>query len=170
MQVEAYTEFGVATGNVSPPGGPRDELEADGALVIDDGQWYPLDGGAPRALTSRPVSADDILLLSMTDDPDVPIHSTWHPILLEAGPFTVTGELPTQPGFDPGRALTRPGGTFLLLRDVHVLVRDRPNAAPIDRPYALVNRYAIDRVAADLTLAFYFPGAVLETPEGRPAA
>src|SRR6185295_19291107 len=98
------------------------------------------------------------------------VHHMWHPILLEAGPFTVTGELPTQPGFDPGRALMRPTGTFLLLRDVHVELKDRPNTGVVDRPFALVNRYTIDRVAADLTLGFFFPGAVLETPEGRPAA
>lgn len=170
MKVEAYTAVGVATGSATPSGGPRDALEADGSLVIDDGSWYPLDGSGPRALTSRPVAAEDILVLSMAEDPEVPIHSTWHPILLDAGPFTVTGELPTQPGFDPGRALTRPAGTFLLLRDVHVELRERPNTGAVDRPFALVNRYAIDRVAADLTLGFYFPGAVLETPEGRPAA
>jgi len=170
MKVEAYTAEGVATGDASPPGGPRDGLESDGALVIDGGAWYPLDGGTPRALGPGAVSADDILVLSMPEDPDVPIHSTWHPILLEAGPFTVTGELPTQPGFDPGRALTRPGGTFVLLRDVHVVLRDRPNSSVIDRAFALVNRFAIDRVAAELTLSFFFPGAILETPEGRPAA
>ena len=170
MQVEAYTAIGVATGSASPSGGPRDALEAEGSLTIDGGSWYPLDGSGPRALTSRPVSADDILVLSLTEDPEVPAHHTWHPILLEAGPFTITGELPTQPGFDPHRAITRPGGTFLLLRDVHVVLKDRPASGAVDRPFALVNRYAIDRAAAELALDFYFPGAVLETPEGRPAA
>ena len=169
MQVEAYTAIGVATGSASPSGGPRDALEG-GSLTIDGGSWYPLDGSGPRELTSRPVSADDILVLSLTEDPEVPAHHTWHPILLEAGPFTITGELPTQPGFDPHRAISRPGGMFLLLRDVHVVLRDRPETGAVDRPFALVNRYAIDRAAAELALDFYFPGAVLETPEGRPAA
>ena len=170
MQVEAYTANGVATGSASPSAGPRDALEADGSLTIDGGSWYPLDGSGPRALTSRPVAADDILVLSLAEDPEVPVHHTWHPILLEAGPFTVTGELPTQPGFDPGRSLSRPSGQFLLLRDVHLVLREQPNTGAVDRPYALVNRYAIDRVATDITLGFFFPGAVLETPEGRPAA
>ena len=170
MQVEAYTALGVASGSVSRPAGPRDMLEADGSLVIDGGSWYPLDGSGPHALTSRPVAADDILVLSLPEDPEAHVHSTWHPISLDVGPFTVTGELPTQPGFDPGRALARPSGTFLLLRDVHLELKDRPNTGAVDRPYALVNRYAIDRVGSDLTLGFFFPGAVLETPEGRPAA
>ena len=170
MQVEAYTALGVATGSASSSVGPRDALESGGALTIDGGSWYPLDGSSPRALTSRPVAADDILVLSLAEAPDVPVHHTWHPILLEAGPFTVTGELPTQPGFDPGRSLARPSGQFLLLRDVHVVIRGRPDSGAVDRPYALVNRYAIDRVATDITLGFYFPGAVFETPEGRPAA
>jgi len=170
MQVEAYTALGVATGSASMANGPRDALEGGGELTIDGGSWYPLDGSDPRTLTSRPVAADDILVLSCAEDPEVPIHSTWHPIRLDAGPFTVTGELPTQPGFDPGRSLSRPAGTFLLLRDVHVVLRERPDSGAVDRPYALVNRYAIDRVATDITLGFFFPGAVFETPEGRPAA
>jgi hypothetical protein len=170
VQVEAYTALGVASGSVERDAGPRDCLEADGALTIDGGSWYPLDGSGPRTLTSRPVPADDILVLSMSEDPDGHIHQTWHPIEVDAGPFTLTGELPTQPGFDPGRSLARPTHTFVLLRDVHLELKGQPNTGAVDRPFALVNRYAIDRVATDLTLAFFFPGAVLETPEGRPAA
>jgi hypothetical protein len=169
MQVEAYTAIGVATGHVSQSGGPREGLEGFGMLVVADGAWYPLDGSAPRSVAEQRLAADDIIVVALEDDPDVPVHATWHPILLEAGPFTVTGELPTQPGFDPGRALTRPAGTFLMLRDVKVELRDRPNMGEVDRPFALVNRFAIDRVAADLTLGFYFPGARLETPQGAPA-
>lgn len=170
MQVEAYTALGVATGSTSLSNGPRDALDDGGSLTIDGGSWYPLDGSDPRALTSRPVSADDILVLSLTEDHEVPIHSTWHPIALEAGPFTITGELPTQPGFDPGRSISRPSHVFLLLRDVHVELRQRPDTGAVDRPFALVNRYAVDRASSDMDLGFYFPGAVLDTPEGRPAA
>jgi hypothetical protein len=34
--------------------------------------------------------------------------------------------------------------------------------------YALVNRYAVDRVSADIMLGFFFPGAVMDTAEGNP--
>ena len=34
-------------------------------------------------------------------------------ISLVVGPYIVAGELPTLPGFDPGRALTRPSGEFV---------------------------------------------------------
>jgi hypothetical protein len=62
------------------------------------------------------------------------------------------------PGFDPGRALARPTGEFVQLRDVSVgLVAD--DADGLHRPVALVNRYVVDRVEADLMLGFFFPGA-----------
>ena len=169
MHVEAYTAVGVVTGAISPPGGLRDVLEANGALVFVEGALYPLDGGAARPVDGRPLSADDILVVGLEVDPEVPIHSTWHPIVLEAGPFRISGELPTLPGFDPGRALTRPGGTFLVLRDVRLELLAGRSAGVVERPFALVNRYAIDRVAAELVLGFFFPGARLETPQGRPA-
>lgn len=169
MQVEAYTATGVATGIVSRPGGPRDGLDAFGLLVIDEGTWYPLDGGPPRPMAGARLAADDVLVVGLDEDPDVPVHAMWHQILLDAGPFRITGELPTQPGFDPGRALARPGGTFVMLRDVRIEIHDQPNLGAVNRPFGLVNRYAIDRVAADLTLGFFFPGARLETPQGAPA-
>ncbi len=169
MQVEAYTAVGVVTGGVAPAGGLHGGLESEGALVFDTGAFYPLDGGAPRRLDARPVAADDILALGLSEDPETPVFAVWHPITLEAGPYRLTGELPTQPGFDPGRALTRPGGSFLLLRAVRLELLGGPAAWAHERPWALVNRYTIDRVAADLVLGFFFPGARLETPEGRPA-
>ena len=36
------------------------------------------------------------------------------------------------------------------------------------RPHAFVNRYAVDRVAADIDLGRYFPGAHYLTAAGRP--
>ena len=70
--------------------------------------------------------------------------------------------MPTFPGFDPGRALTRPTGDFVLLRDVRIGPRDAgdPLAAgvPAGR-HALVNRYGVESVACDLMLGFFFPGA-----------
>ena len=65
--------------------------------------------------------------------------------------------MPTLPGFDPGRALARPTGEFVLLRTSGVGPR-RPGRRRHPAA-ALVNRYAVDRVAADLMLGFFFPGA-----------
>jgi hypothetical protein len=55
------------------------------------------------------------------------------------------------PGFDPGRALARPTGEFVQLRDVTIsLLAEDGTGLP--RPMALVNRYVVDRVEADLML------------------
>ena len=66
------------------------------------------------------------------------------------------------PGFDPGRALTRPSGEFLLLRDVRLSVRARPEAGVALGDHALINRYAVERIRADLMLGFFFPGAAVD--------
>ena len=70
------------------------------------------------AAGSLAIPSDDVLVAVADDDPGIPVHAAWHHIELETGPYTIEGELATLPGFDPGRALTRPSGEFLLLRDV----------------------------------------------------
>ena len=97
-----------------------------------------------------------------------PIHASWHPVELDVGPYRLTGELPTLPGFDPGRALSRPGGPFVLLRDVRLDLVGHPEGGSVERRHAFVNRYAVERVAADIELGFYFPGATFLTAGGRP--
>jgi hypothetical protein len=89
---------------------------------------------------------------------------------LDAGPYRIAGELPTQPGFDPGRALARPGGLFILLRGVRVEIIGHHEAGRVERPHAFVNRYAVEQVAADIDLGFYFPGARFMTGTGQPRA
>jgi hypothetical protein len=69
------------------------------------------------------------------------------------------------PGFDPGRALTRPTGEFVLLRDVRLELIDRPDVGSVAMPHGFVNRYTVERVEADLMLGFFFPGA--EVDESR---
>jgi hypothetical protein len=71
----------------------------------------------------------------------------------------VVGEMPTMPGFDPGRALARPTGEFVFLRDARICLADQPDAGEATAPRLLVNRYTVDRVKADLMLGFFFPGA-----------
>ena len=74
------------------------------------------------------------------------------------------GEMPTMPGFDPGRALARPTGEFVFLRDARIGLVGTTRRGEASAARLLVNRYTVDRVAADLMLGFYFPGAVLDGP------
>ena len=61
-----------------------------------------------------------------------------------------------------GRALTRPTGEFVLLRDVRLSVRARPESGVSVGHHALINRYGVDRIVADLMLGFFFPGATVD--------
>jgi hypothetical protein len=71
------------------------------------------------------------------------------------------------PWFDPGRALTRPTGEFVQLKDVRITMRGM-DGTPLAVPQALVNRYAVERVDADLMLGFFFPGAAMGPEEIAP--
>ena len=66
------------------------------------------------------------------------------------------------PGFDPGRALARPTGEFVLLRDVRLSVRARPEVGRRDRRPRAGQPLRVERVRADLMLGFFFPGAVVD--------
>ena len=72
------------------------------------------------------------------------------------GPFKIAGELPTLPGYDPGRSLTRPGGPFVMLGHVTVGLRDAPDAGQAEHAFAWVNRYAVEAYQADLDLGAWF--------------
>ena len=96
------------------------------------------------------------------DEPSIPVHASWHALRLVAPPYVIDGRDADAAGLRPGRALARPTGEFVLLRDVRLAVGDDPGCARPLAPLALVNRYVVERVAADLMLGFFFPGAVLE--------
>jgi hypothetical protein len=162
VRVDAYTNGGMASGTLARPGGLRDRLEADGELSLDGVAWQGLDEPAARAAGSLSIPSDDVLVAVGDDDPGVPVHATWHHIHVESGPYTVEGEMATQPGFDPGRALTRPSGEFLLIRDVRLSVRARPEDGVALGDHALINRYAVERIRAELMLGFFFPGATVD--------
>jgi hypothetical protein len=162
IRVDAYTSGGVATGVLARPGPLRDTLETDGALPLDRAAWQAIDETTAQVAGSMTIPSDDILIAVADDDPGIPVHAAWHHIHLESGPYTVEGDLATMPGFDPGRALLRPSGEFVLLRDVRLSVRARPEAGVSMGSHALVNRYAVDRIRADLMLGFFFPGAVVD--------
>jgi hypothetical protein len=159
IRVEAYTATGVATGVVARSGPVREVLEGATDLVLERSQWLPLDGSGEQAAGDLRLLVDDLMLV-VSDEPDgVPVHAQWHSIELDAGPYRVYGEMPTMPGFDPGRALARPTGEFVLLRDARIALIDLEDAGEASSAQLLVNRYTVDRIAADMMLGFFFPGA-----------
>jgi hypothetical protein len=162
IRVDAYTSGGMASGTLARPGALRDALEDGGALPLDGAAWQGLDDPAAKPAGSLSIPSDDVLIAVADDDPGIPVHAAWHRIHLESGPYTVEGELPTLPGFDPGRALTRPSGEFLLIRDIRLSVRARPESGVATCDHALINRYTVDRIRADLQLGFFFPGAIVD--------
>ncbi|MEP6639932.1 MAG: hypothetical protein ABJC39_11325 [Chloroflexota bacterium] len=161
-RVDAYTSGGMASGTLARPGALREALEDDRSLRLDEAAWQGLDDLTVRPAGSLAIPSDDVLIALADDDPGIPVHAAWHHIHIESGPYTVEGELATMPGFDPGRALTRPSGEFLLLRDIRLSVRGRPEAGVAVGDHALVNRYAVERIRAELMLGFFFPGAAVD--------
>jgi hypothetical protein len=163
IRVEAYTLGGIVTGVIARPGHLREILEGATELAIEEASSAPLGGSTP-ATGEQQIAMDDLVVAVSDQEHPAPVHAAWHPIRLEAGPWVVQGDLPTLPGFDPGRALTRPTGTFVLLRDVRVSLLNQPEAGENAHESALVNRYSVDRVDADLMLGFFFPGAHVAAP------
>lgn len=167
IHVEAYTEGGVIRGTVARSGHLRDVLEAGGELLIERATWQARGDASPSPAGQVALPVDDVLAAVGDDDPTIPVHASWHQLRVDLPGYVLTGELPTLPGYDPGRALTRPTGTFVLLRDVELDTAGEP-----PRPLAhvaLVNRYAVERVEADLMLGFFFPGAALTEEDAAPA-
>src|SRR5262245_39117256 len=158
IRVEAYTAGGVATGVVAQGGSLREALDGAGDLQIESAEWLPLDGSGGQS-GDVTVLADDLLLLVGDEAETGPVHAQWHTIELDAGPYRLVGEMPTMPGFDPGRALARPTGEFVFLRDARISLIGREDAGEASATSVLVNRYTVDRIKADLMLGFFFPGA-----------
>lgn len=167
IRVEIYGATGVTVGVVARVGRLRELLESDTDLLVERAAWHPLDGSAARPGDALPIAGDDILVAVADELEDIPVHAQWHDITLDVGPYRVTGQMPTMPGFDPGRALARPTGEFVLLRDVRIALATAPDGASVVQPSALVNRYVVDRVAADLMLGFFFPGAEMVMTGGH---
>jgi hypothetical protein len=168
-EVEVFTPAGVLAGlTVRAPltsGGP-DLLTP---LAVQDGRWYPIDGGPPAHRVAAEVQPDDILVI-VTPAVEMMVHMTWYEMVLDVGPYRVTGSMATHPGFDPAKALARPTSTFVGLRDVTIELIDRTDTATAKREHVHVNRYAVERVESTLMLGHFFPGARLVTPEALPEA
>ncbi len=137
-------------------------LESGEPLTLERATWRAWGESADRPAGELSLAADDILVAVADDDPNIPVHASWHAIRLEAGPYVIEGELPTLPGYDPGRALARPTGEFVLLRDVRLGALEGSAEPQAIGHHALVNRYGVDRVLADIMLGFFFPGASLD--------
>jgi len=165
---DASTEVATALG--THPGDDRvPDLSPDGRLALDDLARATL-AALPAA---RVVNDDDrrcarllserlAARLAVGEAGEAPVHAQWHDVELDAGPYRLRGEMPTLPGFDPGRALARPTGEFVLLRDARIELIGQPDAGEASCLEILVNRYTVDRVRADLMLGFFFPGAHIE--------
>jgi hypothetical protein len=165
IRVDAYITGGMARGEIAVEGHLRDALDATPDLALERALWQGPDDPAARPIGPVAIPVDDIIVALTDDVPSIAIHAVWHPVHLEAGPYVVDGEIPTQPGFDPGRALTRPSGSFVLLREVR-LVRTGPSHVGVVTCHeALVNRYMVERVTAELMLGFFFPGAAMASGE-----
>ena len=165
MQVDVYASGGSARGVLARSGHLRDVLDSAPTLDLERVRWRPIDGPEVGTKGTVTMLVDEVLIAFADDDPTLPVHAAWHAIRVDVGPYVVEGELATMPGFDPGRALTRPTGEFVQLRDVRISVRGT-DEGPLEVQQALVNRYAVERVDADLMLGFFFPGAAMGPAEG----
>ncbi len=163
IRVDAYTNTGMAGGWLIGAAHLREALESGQPLELNRVTWQAIENLAASELGSIAFEPDDLIVVVGDDESIVPVHAVWHTVRLEAGSYRIEGELPTMPGFDPGRALTRPTGEFVLLRDVRLELIDRPDVGAVTVPHGFVNRYTVERVEADLMLGFFFPGAEVDT-------
>ena len=167
IRVEIYAADGVAIADVARAGSLRELVEAGQELLLERVTWHPLDDGPARPAGDLSLAPDDIHVAASDAPEDGPVHAQWHDVAVDLGPYRVTGQMPTMPGFDPGRALARPTGEFVLLRDVEITLVGRESAGSVRQRSALVNRYVVDRVEADLMLGFFFPGAEMVITAGN---
>jgi hypothetical protein len=169
IRIEIYTPAGMASGILARPGPLREALATDAEIQLDNAAWQALGDAVPRSAGTLTFATDDILLAVADEAPSGPMHAAWHHVLLDTGPYALEGELATMPGFDPGRSLTRPSGAWVLLRDVRLSVLGHPEAGISMGDHALVNRYGVERIRADLMLGFFFPGAAVDPAPGATA-
>jgi len=172
MRFEAYTVEGVRRGAVAADSRLGDMIETLDQVRILGGHLAPLDGTEPITDPERgvEVGVDDLLVVVAPPDASLPVHAQWHDITLALGPYLVIGRMPTLPGFDPGRALVRPTGTFVLLSDIRLSLGSNPSGGFMDIPLAWVNRYDVERVESDIELGGFFPGAVSTATRGYVSA
>ena len=163
-EIEIFAPTGVLAGETDRVPLTNAGPDLTGPLAVDDGRWYPLNGSSPSRPGSTTIPPDDILLI-VTPEPELKVHMAWYAVTLDVGPYRVCGQLPTQPGYDPARAIARPTSAFVALSEATIEVLDHSVAGIVERPYLHVNRYAVERVTSSLMLGYFFPGARLVTQE-----
>jgi hypothetical protein len=163
VRVEVYTVGGMASGFLARPGSLREALASEVEIRLDRAAWQGLADATPQSAGTLTFATDDILFAVADEPPSSPMHAAWHHVWLDAGPYMLEGELATMPGFDPGRSLTRPSGEWVLLRDFRLTLLGHPEAGVAVSDHALVNRYGVERIRADLMLGFFFPGAAVDS-------
>jgi hypothetical protein len=161
-QIEIFTPTGVVSG-ITPKPGLVQQPDIRSPVPVDRTRWYPIDGSKPEHRGSVLVPPDDVLIVH-APEAEITVHATWYAINLEIGPYRVRGRLPTPPGFDPARALARPGGAFVALHDATIELMGRRDAGVAERPLLHVCRYAVESVESALMLGFFFPGAHISQP------
>lgn len=168
-EVEIFEPTGVLAGETDRVPLTNSGPDLTRPLSVEDGRWFPLDGSSPVHVGDATVGPDDILLI-VTPVPELRVHMAWYSVTLDLGPYRVSGQLATHPGFDPARAIARPTSTFIALSEATVELAGRADAGPATRPYLHVNRYAVERVRSTLMLGHFFPGAQLVGHEAAPVA
>jgi hypothetical protein len=166
-EVEIFTPTGVLAGLTARVPLSNNGPDLTMPLSLAEARWYPIDGGQPSHRGTLRVQPDEILLI-VTPEQEITVHMTWYPITVDVGPYRVSGSIATHPGFDPERALARPGSTFVGVRDTTIELLGRSDVASAARPHVHVNRYAVERVASSLMLGYFFPGARLAPQEAMP--
>jgi hypothetical protein len=143
-------------------------LDGGSLVELTDVALVPIaeltDGTAEHAPTGS-IAADEVLLAALPHDPDAPhIHRVYYTVDLDVGLYAVTGEMAMLPGFDPGRALTRPASDFIDLREAEVRIATPSGAVEQAYEHLVVNRFAVEHVACEIDVTFWFPGATQELP------
>jgi len=169
LQLQAYTAEGLVEGSLPPAGELSELLETLDSITVGAAVVTPLDGRPDVREPRAEIAIDELLVVVAPPSTPAPVHASWHELALAVGPYLVEGLLPTLPGFDPGRALARPGGTFVLLSSARVSLAGDRTGRGVEHPFAWVNRYAVESVEADLDLAVFFPGALSVIGHGASA-
>ena len=169
VEVEIYTPTGVLAGTTARVPLTNDGPDLTQPLDVDDARWYPLDGSRPDVRGTATVLPDDILLI-VTPEPELKVHMAWYSVGLDVGPYRVSGRLATHPGFDPAKAIARPGSAFIAISEATIELAAQDEAGSASRPYLHVNRYAVERVTSSLMLGYFFPGAHLVAQEAAAAS